>query len=134
MSGRAEIYTNSRQIASDFPAFGTGPGSFRSVYHMYRTETKQPWHGFVHDDWLETRVTFGRVGIGLLSINLLLLGFWIFAPGRIGVSRFFSICGVTALAGALVHAKFDFPFQTYSVLFTFIVVAAILTSTSPEES
>jgi hypothetical protein len=52
-------------------------------------------------------------------------------PGRSPVFYGFHVCVVLGLAAALVHAKFDFPFQTYSVAFTFVAVAAMLTSLSP---
>jgi hypothetical protein len=38
------------------------------------------------------------------------------------------LCVVAGLLGALVHAKFDFPFQTYSILFTFVVLCSLLTA------
>ena len=121
-------------MAADYPKFGTGPGSFRSVYHLYREHTGQRWHGFLHDDWLETRATIGQVGLTLVCINLGLLLIWILAPGRLPTGFFLTGCGLISLVGALVHAKYDFPFQTYSIFFTFVVVAAILTSVSPVRS
>ena len=35
-----------------------------------------------------------------------------------------------ALAGCLVHARFDFPFQVHSILFLFILLCAILVNLS----
>jgi O-antigen ligase len=130
LSGREEIYRNAKQMALDYPTFGTGPGTFRSVYHLYRQETKEVWHGFLHDDWMETRVTFGRVGLALVIAHLLWLAIWCSLAGRPRVFYAFGLCIGASLAGALVHAKFDFPFQTYSILFTFVVIAAILSSVS----
>jgi O-antigen ligase len=132
MGGRADIYKNAPQMAKDFPVFGTGPGSFQSVYHLYRTDPGDLWHGFLHDDWLETRITFGWVGFGLILANFLVLAIWIMMPGRFPVPRAFTWCALAGLVGTMVHAKFDFPFQTYSIYFTFVVVAAVLCSVSPE--
>ena len=42
----AEIYQNSQQMAQDYPWFGTGPGTFRSVYELYRAEPTERWHAF----------------------------------------------------------------------------------------
>lgn len=131
LSGREEIYRNAKQMAVDYPIFGTGPGTFRSVYHLYRQETKEIWHGFLHDDWMETRVTFGWVGLLLVVAHLVWLGVWCASPGRPRVLYAFSACVGIALTGALIHAKFDFPFQTYSILYTFVVIAALLSTVSP---
>ena len=132
MNGRVEIYENARQIAADFPIYGTGPGSFRSVYHLYREDATQVWHGFLHDDWLETRVTFGWVGFALVLLQLALLAAWAAAKGRGPAHYVTSVCLGLSLAGCLAHAKYDFPLQTYSILYTFVMLAAILTTISPE--
>lgn len=133
LSGRTEIYQNARQIADDFPVFGAGPGSFRSVYQLYRADANQPWHGFVHDDWLETRVTFGWTGFTLVVLQLILLATWIALPGKAPVSPVFVLCCGLGLAGCLGHAKFDFPFQTYSILYTFVMIAGVLTTITPRK-
>jgi O-antigen ligase len=131
LSGRVEIYRNAKQMAHDYPIFGTGPGSFRSVYHLYRQGTEERWHGFLHDDWMETRVTFGWVGLGLVIGNLVVLAYWICSSGRPAILYVFTASVGLGLVGALIHAKFDFPFQTYSILFTFVAIAALLTTVSP---
>jgi len=130
LGGREEIYTNARQITQEYPLFGAGPGAFRSVYHLYRTDVSQQWHAFVHDDWLETRATFGWVGLSLAVLQLLALVLWILSPGRGTASQIFAGCTLISLAGTLVHAKFDFPFQTYSIFFTFVLISAIAVSGS----
>ena len=40
LSGRVEIYRNAEQMARDFPAYGTGPGTFPWVYHLYRAHAQ----------------------------------------------------------------------------------------------
>lgn len=126
LSGRGEIYENSQLMAEQFKWFGTGPGTFRSVYQMYRQDPNQPWDAHLHDDWFETRVTFGRIGFALVFANLLmLLGAW-FVPGKIEAPFLFPATIWIALAGCLLHAKFDFPLQVYSVLFMFILLSGVL--------
>jgi O-antigen ligase len=130
LSGRAEIYENAKAIAKDYPLFGTGPGTFRSVYYLYRPNLSQPWHAFLHDDWMETRVCFGWVGFVLALLNLGMLVLWIFSPGRAPTPRLMFCCLLIALGQTLLKAKFDFPFQTYSIFLTFILVSAITVSGS----
>jgi O-antigen ligase len=131
LSGRAEIYKNARLMAADYPVFGTGPGTFRTVYHLYRQKAGEEWHGFLHDDWMETRITFGWAGFGLVLAHLVVLVFWFSSSGRSPLFYGFHCCAALGLTGALVHAKYDFPFQTYSILFTFVAIAAVLSAISP---
>ena len=126
LTSRGEIWENSKAIGEEFPIFGTGPGTFRSVYQMYRTEPGQTWQAFLHDDWLETLITFGYVGTLLVLLNLLLLPFTWFIPGRIETPFVLPATISVGLAGCLIHAKFDFPLQTYSVLFMFILLCGVL--------
>src|SRR4030095_10190512 len=73
MSRRTEIYQNALPIARDFPVFGTGPGTFGSLYQLYRTTTQHAWAGHVQEDWLETRITFGWVGFSAIIAMLVIL-------------------------------------------------------------
>jgi len=130
LSSRSEINENSRQIALDFPWLGVGASAYGAVYQLYRRDPRQSWAAYAHDDWLETRITFGRIGFVLILLMLLLvplnwlLGSRIHAPGI-----FVSFVGL-ALAGCLIHARFDFPFQVYSVLFLFLLLCSTLTCLS----
>jgi O-antigen ligase len=128
LSGRTEIYENSRRIASDFRWFGSGPGTFASVYYLYRQSPDEPWAAFVHDDWLETRVTFGRIGSALVMLQFAFFFGWVFSKRARWISRALTFCFFLSIFGCLVHAKVDFPFQTYGVAFTFVIVCALLSA------
>ena len=121
---RAEIYQNARAMAADYPLWGLGPGTFASLYQMYRTEPEF-WAAQAHDDWIETRVTFGWAGFALIFAALVvLLSRWAVGDGLAVSGVFAGLLGV-AFAGCLAHAKFDFPFQVYSVLHLFLLLGAI---------
>jgi hypothetical protein len=125
MSQRTEIYKNAGLIARDFPLFGTGPGTFGSVYQLYK-DPPQTWAAYAHDDWLETRITFGWVGFGLILLMLcLVIVRWFFGEGIGRVSGFAAMIGLS-LCGCLLHARFDFPFQIHSILLLFILLSSIL--------
>jgi hypothetical protein len=51
-----------------------------------------------------------------------------FARGGWGVHWEFVVLIWLAMASCLAHAKFDFPFQIYSILLLFVLLAAILCS------
>jgi O-antigen ligase len=131
-SNRGEIYENAKQITLDYPVFGTGAGTFSSVYHLYRQSTRQRWHSVVHDDWLEARVTLGWVGFSVgLSILVLSIVRFVFTRG-LPLSDLLAGTLVLAIIGCAVHAKFDFPFQIYSILLLFVTYCGILSVSSAE--
>ncbi|MBM3835270.1 MAG: O-antigen ligase family protein [Verrucomicrobia bacterium] len=122
---RTEVYTNAATIARDFPVFGTGPGTFGSIYQLYK-EPPQKWAAYAHDDWLETRITLGWAGLGLLISMLGIVFFHSFFRGGIPTAPEFVAMVWLSLFGCLLHAKFDFPFQINSILFVFILLSSIL--------
>jgi len=124
---RQRMYDAARPMAEDYPVFGTGPGTFETVFgQLYRTGTSTYWPAQLHNDWLETRITFGCLGSGLVVLALMVVLLRWFAPGGIHGGGRFLILIWLALAGCLVHARFDFPFQIHSIVFLFLLLCAIL--------
>jgi len=126
---REEIFNSAKPMA-DFPLFGTGPGTFGTVFQLYLISSSTYWPGQLHNDWLETRITFGWVGMALLLAALACVGLRWFVPGGIRGGRRFVILIWLALAGCLIEARYDFPFQIHSILFLFLVFCAVLFSLS----
>jgi O-antigen ligase len=127
MSGRSEIYANSKKIVEDYPVWGTGPGTFGVVYQLYREDPTQIWFAAAHDDFLQTRITFGTVGLTIAMIILaLVVAHWWFGKGIAAPIQFVSFFWI-AFAGCLIHARFDFPLQLYSLLLLFLTICASLT-------
>lgn len=120
-SGREQMYVDARPMSADYPVFGTGPGTFGTVFQLYRISNATYWPEQLHNDWLETLITFGWVGISLVvaALGCVVVAGW-FAPRRL-----FITAGL-ALAGCLIHARFDFPFQIHSIIFLFLLIAAWL--------
>ena len=122
-SYREQMYVAARPMAADYPMFGTGPGTFGTVFQLYLISNATYWPEQLHNDWLETLITFGWTGL-LLALAALgcaaLTG--LFAPWK------FAVPAGLALAGCLVHARFDFPLQVHSVLFLFLLITAMLTA------
>jgi O-antigen ligase len=127
MSSRKLIYEDSARMAQDFAVFGSGAETFAPLYYFYRH--KDPvWNAYVHDDYLETRVTFGSVGF--VIIVLIFLAVWLvpfFGNGIPAPPEFILLIGV-AMVGILIHAKSDLPFQIYSIHSQFVLLCAVLTS------
>lgn len=123
---REEMYERARPMAADYPLFGTGPGTFSTVFQLYRITTDTYWPAQLHNDWLETRITFGWLGSILVALSLALaIARW-FIRGGIHGGRRFMVLTWMAMAGCMVHARWDLPFQIHSIVFLFLVICAIL--------
>lgn len=128
--GREKMYETARGMAEDFRWFGTGPGTFDPLFQLYRSSPDEYWPAQLHNDWLETRITFGRAGSGLIAAGfLVVLARW-GLPGGLHGGRRFVVLLWLALAGCLIQARFDFPFQIYSILLLFLLYCAILSTLS----
>ncbi len=127
---RERMYQNAAPMAADYPVYGIGPGAFVHVFQLYRVSTGTYWPPELHNDWLETRISFGWVGSGMIAAALALVALSWFFPGALpGLGRFTAMLWM-AMGGCMVHALFDFPFQVYSVVFLFLVWCAMVLNVS----
>ena len=125
LANREQMYADARPMAADYPLFGTGPGTFGTVFQLYRISNATYWPEQLHNDWLETRITFGWTGLllALAALGCVVAAGWR-APRRLAM-----MAGL-ALAGCLIQARFDFPLQVHSVLFLFLLIGAMLLALS----
>jgi len=123
--GRSEIYKVGRRMASEFPWLGSGPGTFRPTFQVHRREAQIQPQWYAHNDWLETRITFGRVGSVLVFSALALAGLPTLIHRGLGFRGVFIALFAAALGGCLLHARFDYPFQVHSILFVFLALVAV---------
>jgi len=130
MSGREEVYENGERLAADFALFGSGAETFPKVYFLYRADPTQSWAAYAHDDYLETRITFGWVGFSLILAALILVPLCTQFGSGIPAGRTFLLFLLTSLGGLMLHARFDPSFQNYSVHFTFLILCAVLSCLS----
>jgi len=126
MKARLHIYDVVSHMIRDFGVFGAGPGTFQTVSELYHPAEAEFWPAQAHNDWLETRLTFGLPGctLFLLALGLVILRWFI--PGGLPARAIFVWLSWLALLGCLIHSAFDFPFQIHSIAFLFVVECAIL--------
>lgn len=130
MSNREEIYVNAQEMKKDFPWLGSGPGTFCSLYHLYRGKPAEVWAAYLHDDWLETRITFGQLGSSMVVLALILaLVPWFYGRGLLIHWPLITLMWL-AMGGCLLHAVGDFPFQVHSILFIFLLLSCLTSCAS----
>jgi len=130
---RLEIWRNTWEAFKQSPIFGTGPGTFSSVYGFY-------WSGMdqgvaqAHNDWLELLLTFGILGSTLVLGALALVLAQAFGSERALLGRTFPRLLCISLGNCLLYAAVDFPLAIYSILFLFVLNCALLTAVSERSS
>jgi len=127
---REKMYDTARRIADDYPLFGTGPGTLDPVFQLYRNSADEYWPAQLHNDWLETQVTFGWLGSALIGLAFLLVLARYLLPGGMPTGWRLPLLIWVALGGCLLHARWDFPLQVNSILFLFLLHCAVLTTLS----
>lgn len=126
LGGRALIYAEAKRMAEQHPPLlGCGPGTFPNLNLATRRGSRVAVDLFVHDDWLETRITFGWVGLGLVLMSLAAVPVRWFAGGGIPIAGVLPATIGLALAGCLFNARFDFVLQTYALLHLFVVLCSV---------
>lgn len=130
LTDREASYNMARSMIRDHAVFGVGPGAFAAMFQFYRSSYDDYWPAQLHNDWLETRITFGWLGSALIALAFLAVLLHSFCSGGISGRRPFMLLLWLALAGCLVHARWDFPFQICSIAFLFLVLCAILSALS----
>jgi O-Antigen ligase len=126
LSGRLAAYKNAEGMAKDYPLFGSGAGSFASLYYLYRADPDTEWCAYLHNDWLEYRITLGWIGFALLLALLAGAGAHWFLGRGVPLPGLLAALVWLAMAGCLVHARFDFPFRVHSVATVFLLYCSVL--------
>jgi len=110
--------------------FGSGPGSFEPVFDLHRAKLGSPLEGRwdkAHSDALQTLMEWGWAGAMAWAV-IFAGGFgravWQAARNRAAESRILPGACAFSLAGVMVHALVDFPFQIASIqMFAVLTVA-----------
>jgi O-antigen ligase len=130
---REALFANAWVIAKEHAVFGTGPGTFEHVFQIYRESPNDYWPAQLHNDWLEILMTFGWLGFGLIGLALAALLLHSFCGVATTAGRRFRWLVWLALAGCLLQARWYFPFRIYSVVFLFLMLCAVVSTTARSE-
>ncbi len=126
---RPQYWANATGMIKDFPLFGTGLGTFASVYPAYEKKPGTEMHlAHAHNDWLEYATELGLVGTSLLLGCVLLVvvrSYLAWRGRRDPEARGLALGGLVSLAGAGVHAMTDFNLHIPANALLFTVVLSL---------
>ena len=141
ISTRQEMWAHTARLAWDFFPFGSGLGSFPSIYPLSEDLGRVDWTfiNHAHNDYLELLLETGIPGLVLVLAFLL---WWAWQTAQIWISREVSLLAraATIASGALLlHSIVDYPMRTAALSSLFgwclaIMVTRPRTLTSPPKS
>jgi O-antigen ligase len=123
--GRTRLWSNARRMVDDHPVWGTGPGTFYALYRFYLPSDQDRPEAYAHNDWLETRITFGGVGFAIVLLLLTTVPLnSVFGVGMPAPKVLLAMIWI-GLVGCLAHARFDFPLQVHSIASLFMLLCCV---------
>ena len=124
---RDEVAGYAAQMWKDYPVFGSGLGSFHSVFPRYSGEGTQVSYTHAHNDYLEFAAEAGAVGVSLLGLMVLMS----FATAlrahhqrRDPLMRGLSFAAMMGILALMIHSFADFNLQIPSNALTFMLLLA----------
>lgn len=135
--GRTRIFELTWQAIHDWPIFGTGLGTFRDVFPLYRTEDLRLPVDRAHNDYLETIVELGLPAATALFLSMAsLLLVCLRGVRHRRRDAIFPCIGVGVTTLVAVHSLFDFSLQMPGVaaLYWLIMGAAVAQSFNSSHS
>ncbi|WP_137167969.1 O-antigen ligase family protein [Salinimonas lutimaris] len=127
-NGRTLLRNTVVKVIDDYPAFGTGPGTYPFIQHNYKPlelgNTQMSKHS--HNDYLETLATQGVIGMLLLFIPVALLLWRGFSRSRQFHSTGLLLGCQSAILAYLIQATYDVNVGVYILPLHFVLLASIL--------
>lgn len=126
MGDRTQIYDVTNKMIDNYGVFGSGPGSFEAVAQFELDEKFTKWTPWVHNDYLEFYLTFGKPGAAILIALAIILALRYLASFLERSARSIDWFALLAVAGVATHAIMDFPLQVYSILTLLTLITVII--------
>lgn len=131
---RDEVILDALPIVSDFPTFGTGAGSFYSVFPAYQNAEVLDFYDHAHNDYLQFAIEYGLLGfffLACLYLTAFSLSFKAMRNRRRSIFKGLSFACLMVFIGMGLHMTVDFPLQAYAnacYLVIFVALSCIASS------
>lgn len=133
--GRFQVTLDSLKIVADYPIFGTGLGTFTSIYPQYRTAASNIFMNAAHNDWVQLAVEMGLLGFGvvlawaIICVKRGLEGVRMSTP-RV---RLTYIACMAAFGAMLLNSFVEFNLQMPANALWFCCIAAVMAARSERQ-
>lgn len=125
---RDEVISDALKIVQDFPVFGSGSGSFYSIFPSYQEQNVFAFYDHAHNDFLQFTIEFGIVGVLILLLILLFSFYKAFRAmykRKNSIFKGSSFAVAMVLLGMCIHMTVDFPLQAFANASYFVVFIAL---------
>lgn len=128
VESRKEILVTSGRAVRDFFPFGSGLGSFRSVYQLYEgpSRVNGTYVPHAHNDYVELAVETGLPGVLLIIAFLAWWGRAALRAWRYEEASAFRRAASVASGAILLHSVVDFPLRTAAIGALFAMCLSLL--------
>jgi O-antigen ligase len=128
VESRQEMLVTTMHAVRDFLPWGSGLGSFRSVYQLYesRDQISTTYVIHAHDDYVELALELGVAGILLIMAFLAWWARAVWRAWRDADAGTYTRAASIATAAILVHSLVDFPLRTAAIDGAFAMCLALL--------
>jgi O-antigen ligase len=126
---RQEFLSTGLKVAGDYFPFGSGIGTFAPVYRLredVQTLDLTAYVNHAHDDYLETLIEAGLLGIVLVVMFLIWFGRNCWRAVRQEPRDPIALAGGIAAATVLLHSVVDYPLRTSALSVLFAVSLGML--------
>ena len=130
---RPVVWANTFTIFSDYPLFGTGLGTFASIYPAYEDSKEFFRYSHAHNDYLEYLAELGIFGFIFLAGGILILlinSFLVWKERRHPWVKGLALGGLVAVTCMLIHSVTDFNLQIPANMVLFSVVLSLTITVS----
>jgi O-antigen ligase len=126
--GRPVVWGKVVSIIGDYPLFGTGLGTFASIFPAYDESGGSPRYSHAHNDYLEYLSEIGIVGLAMLFggiVFLITTSFLIWRVRRHPEVKGLALGGMIGLVAILIHSITDFNLHIPANMVLFTVVLSL---------
>ena len=132
---RTYIWKDTFNLIKDFPAFGTGLGTFSLAYTLYKEDAYWPYvYDHAHNDYMELAAETGLIGFFLVLFAFVsfykraVYNIRKFSPQKDPLRYYILLGCLSGMFGLFIHAVTEFNFQIPANAYYFIFLLGLANS------
>jgi O-antigen ligase len=113
LEGRLPVWRDTEHLLREYPVFGSGLGTYSSVFPKFQTSSLDLFVPHAHNDFLEFATDLGLLGFLILAVIVGCV-IWIAAkaiPSSSRYTRYLALGCIGAITAMLIHSTVEFNMQ-----------------------